>query len=403
MTTGEDVPPERRGPLTGPLTGLLVADFSRVVAGPFATMLLGDFGAEVVKVERPDGGDDSRAYGPPFADGISSYFRSVNRNKRSVTWDLATPRGRALALELARRADVVVENFRPGTAERLWIGYEQVAQANERVVYCSVSGFGARGPGANLAGYDFLAQGVGGLMSVTGDAEGGPLKVGVAVVDVLTAQFALAGILAALHERERSGKGQKIEVNLLSCLLSALANQASTYVTTGRVPNRMGNRHPSIAPYETLRAKDRPFVVAAANDRQFGALCRVVDAGWMANDVRFASNAARVVNRVELVEALETALSARPADEWIEALRAVGIPCGQVNDIGEAFAFAEELGLAPVVRIEDAAARPVPPYEASASNQVRNPILFSRTPVSYRSGPPHLGEHATAVEAELES
>lgn len=397
MTSAEDEPSEE----VGPLAGILVADFSRVVAGPFATMMLGDFGADVVKVERPDQGDDSRGFGPPFADGMSSYFRSVNRNKRSVSWDLATPRGRSLALELARRADVVVENFRPGTAERLGIGYEQVAALNERVVYCSVSGFGSEGPGAQLTGYDFLAQGVGGLMSVTGEDGGEPLKVGVAVVDVLTAQFALAGILAALHERQRSGRGQKIEVNLLSSVLSALANQASTYLTTGQVPRRMGNRHPSIAPYETLKAKDRPFVLAVANDRQFAALCRVVGVGWMRDDARFASNADRVVNRTELVETLEAALAARTADEWIAALRASGIPCGQVNDIGEAFALAEELGLTPVVRIEAGAARSVRSGEPSASNQVRNPIGFSRTPVSYRTGPPRLGEHASQIEVEL--
>ncbi|MGH9293867.1 MAG: CaiB/BaiF CoA transferase family protein, partial [Acidimicrobiales bacterium] len=332
----------------GPLEGILVADFSRVVAGPFATMLLGDLGAEVVKVERPGGGDDSRSFGPPFVGGESAYYLSLNRNKRGVLWDLQTDEGRARARALARRADVVVENFRPGIAERLGIGYEELAGENERLVYCSVSGFGSNPAGARLPGYDFLVQGVGGLMSLTGDAGGEPRRVGVAVVDVLTAQFATIAILAALNERAVSGRGQKIEVNLLSCLLAALINQASTYVTTGRVPGQMGNRHPSIAPYETLDAKDRPLIVAVANDRQFSVLARVVGLGWMVGDDRFATNAARVANREELVRLLEDALSGEPASAWVEALWREGVPAGLVNSLAEAFGLAEELGLSPV-------------------------------------------------------
>ncbi len=386
---------------SGPLEGILVADFSRVVAGPYATMLLGDLGADVVKVERPGTGDDTRGFGPPFVDGESSYFRSVNRNKRAVSWDLATADGCRLAQALAERADVVIENFRPGTAERLGIGYEQVARLNERVVYCSVSGFGSSGAGAELPGYDFLVQAVGGLMSVTGDPGGEPRKVGVAVVDVLTAQFALSGILAALYERERSGRGQKVEVNLLLSLLSALINQASTYVTTGSVPRPMGNRHPSIAPYETLHAADRPFVVAVANDRQFSVLARLVGLDWMAADERFSTNAARVVNREELIRLLEEALRARAAAHWIDVLQAGGIPCGPVNDIAEAFALAERCGLSPVVRISADGASGVPADLPSGSNQVRNPVGLSRTPVTYRIPPPRHGEHSEAVEAEL--
>lgn len=385
----------------GPLEGVLVADFSRVVAGPYATMLLGDLGADVVKVERPGAGDETRGFGPPFVEGESSYYRSINRNKRAVSWDLATAEGRRLAFELATRADVVVENFRPGTAERLGIGYADVSAANARVVYCSVSGFGASGRGAGLPGYDFLLQGVGGLMSITGDPDGEPRKVGVALVDVLTAQFALSGILAALYERERSGRGQKVEVNLLSSLLAALINQAATYVTTGRVPGRMGNRHPSIAPYETLHAKDRPFVIAAANDRQFAALAGALGVGWMAEDARFAANAGRVVNRDELVRLLEEALATRPAAAWIEQLQAAGIPCGLVNDVAEAFALAEWCDLSPVVRLGAAGAEAAAADEPHAFNQVRNPLVFSRTPVSYRIAPPRQGEHSSEVEAEL--
>lgn len=385
----------------GPLAGVLVADFSRVVAGPYATMLLGDLGADVVKVERPGAGDETRGFGPPFVEGESSYFRAVNRNKRAVSWDLASDEGRRLAFELACRADVVVENFRPGTAERLGIGYEDVAGQNARVVYCSVSAFGPSGRGAGLPGYDFLLQGVGGLMSITGDAEGEARKVGVAVVDVLTAQFALAGILAALYERERSGRGQKVEVNLLSSLLSALINQAATYVTTGRVPGRMGNRHPSIAPYETLHASDRPFVVAVANDRQFAALASVLEVGFMADDDRFATNAARVTNRDELVRLLEEKLRVKPATAWIEELQGSGIPCGLVNDVAEAFALAEWCGLSPVVRLRPEGVEGAMADDADAFNQVRNPLSFSRTPVGYRLAPPRQGEHSAEVTAEL--
>ena len=334
-----------------PLDGILVADFSRVVAGPYATMLLGDLGATVIKVERPGSGDDTRGFGPPFVDGESSYYLAVNRNKRGVAWDLTSADGRSKARQLAGRADVVIENFRPGTADRLGIGYREVSAANPRVVYCSVSGFGTDGPGAALPGYDFLVQGVGGLMSITGDAGGEPRKVGVAVVDVLTALFGSNAILAALVEREKSGRGQYVEVNLLSCLLASLINQASTYLTTGAIPRAMGNRHPSIAPYETLQAADRVLVVAVGNDSQFAALAGVIGAGWMAADDRFAKNAGRVAHRDQMVELLEIELGQRPAAEWIELLQAAGIPSGVVNDIGEAFALADRLGLEPVVRL----------------------------------------------------
>ncbi|MGA8681816.1 MAG: CoA transferase [Acidimicrobiales bacterium] len=386
----------------GPLEGVLVADFSRVVAGPFATMLLGDLGADVIKVERPGAGDDTRGFGPPFVDGESSYYLSINRNKRGVAWDLGSEDGRRKARRLAERADVVVENFRPGTAARFGLGYDEIAAANPRVVYCSVSGFGTTGAGASMPGYDFLLQAVGGLMSVTGDDGGEPRKVGVAVVDVLTAQFAANAIIAALYERERSGSGQRVEVNLLSCLLCALINQASTYVTTGTVPRAMGNRHPSIAPYETLWAADRLLVVAVANDTQFAAFADALGLSWMTSDERFARNAARVAHRGEMLEVLQGELHHRPAAEWLPIIQAAGIPCGIVNDIAQAFDLAEGLGLDPVVRLP----RSGEPYSAAAGepsgeSQVRNPMGFSRTPISYRLAPPGLGEHTTAVESEL--
>jgi crotonobetainyl-CoA:carnitine CoA-transferase CaiB-like acyl-CoA transferase len=387
---------------TGPLEGILVADLSRVVAGPYATMLLGDLGADVIKVERPDSGDDTRGFGPPFVDGDSSYYLAINRNKRGVAWDLGSEEGRRKARRLAERADVVVENFRPGTAARFGLAYEDISAVNPRVVYCSVSGFGTTGKGAELPGYDFLLQGVGGLMSITGDAGGEPRKVGVAVVDVLTAQFAANAIVAALYERERSGLGQRVEVDLLSCLLSALINQASTYVTTGTVPRAMGNRHPSIAPYETLHASDRLLVVAIANDGQFAAFARAIGLGWMADDERFARNAGRVAHREVMLAIVQAELHERPAADWVPVIQGAGVPCGVVNDIAQAFELAESLGLDPVVHLERSGkAHAAPAGVPSGASQVRNPMGFSRTPPSYRLAPPALGEHTAAVEAEL--
>ncbi|MGH9299855.1 MAG: CaiB/BaiF CoA transferase family protein [Acidimicrobiales bacterium] len=389
----------------GPLAGLLVADFSRVVAGPFAAMLLGDLGADVVKVERPGVGDDTRGYGPPFlgdsGSGASAYFVSVNRNKRGVAWDLSTEEGRRKGFRLAEQADVLIENFKPGTAERMGLGYEEVAASNPRVVYCSISGFGTSGEGATMPGYDFLVQALGGLMSVTGDEGGEPRKVGVAVVDVLTALFASNAILAALFERSSSGKGQRVEVDLLSCSLAALFNQASTFVTTGLVPRALGNRHPSIAPYETLAAADRQMVVTVGNDGQFAAMTAVLGVAWMAFDALYSTNSARVTNRDSMVLLLEAALSAKTAAEWVEALMATGVPCGMVNDLSEAFALADRVGLAPVA-IPAAGAGPeahvlLPDPRA----QVADPMRLSRTPVSYRAAPPRLGEHSAEVEDEL--
>jgi crotonobetainyl-CoA:carnitine CoA-transferase CaiB-like acyl-CoA transferase len=367
----------------GPLEGLVVADFSRVLAGPFATMLLGDLGADVVKVEHPEGGDETRGWGPPWHHGHSTYYLAVNRNKRSVALDLKTSPGREAARALAGRADVLVENFKAGTLEHLGLGFEEVARDNPGLVWCSISGFG-RGAGADLPGYDFLVQAMSGLMSITGPAGGEPTKVGVALVDVLTGLYAFGGILAALAERDRSGRGQRVEVSLLGSALASLVNQASSYVCTGRPPRAMGNRHPSITPYETLATADRPLVVAVGNDGQFARLCRVLGLPELATDPRFATNADRVANRDALAELLERALAARGAADWVAALAAAGVPCGLVNDVGEAFALAERLGLDPVV-----AAGGVP--------QVADPIRLSSTPVSYRLAPPALGEHTAEV------
>lgn len=309
----------------GILSGIRVADFSRVLAGPYATMMLADFGADVVKIEPPSG-DDTRHWRPPVdARGRSTYFGSVNRNKRSVVLDLTDAAGLAEARRLAASADVVVENFRPGVMARFGLAYPDVREANPGVVYCSITGFGM-GEGAALAGYDLLVQAVGGLMSITGEPDGEPAKAGVALVDVIAGQNALAGILLALRERDRTGLGQLVEVNLLQSLLSALTNQAAGTLATGVAPERLGNRHPSIAPYALFRAADRDLVIAVGNDKQFAALARVLGGGTLASDARFASNAARVEHRDELRVRIETRLAAASAAHWVAALTAVGVP-----------------------------------------------------------------------------
>ncbi|MCX5535695.1 CoA transferase [Streptomyces sp. NBC_00006] len=385
--------PATRPVAQGALSGLVVADFGRVLAAPYLTMLLADLGAEVIKVERPGAGDETRSWGPPFADGEATYFLGVNRNKRSVALDLTEESGREAARAIAARADVLVENFRPGTMDRLGLGYEELSALNPGLVYCSVTGFGTA-EGAALPGYDLLVQAMGGLMSVTGEPGGQGTKAGVALVDVITGMHAGLGVMAALRHRDATGEGQKVEVSLLTSLLSALTNQASAHVAGGVVPRAMGNKHPSIAPYEVLDAKDRPLALAVGNDRQFGALCTELGMPGLADDPRFASNTARVAHREELLAELTERLRERGADEWFETLTAVGVPCGPINDLGEAFAFAERLGLDPRVHIDD------PNREAPAA-QVANPIRLSAAPAAYVTAPPRLGEHTEQILAEL--
>lgn len=368
----------------GALDDLVIADFGRVLAGPYATMLLADLGAEVVKIERPQVGDDTRRWGPPWVGDESTYFLGVNRNKRSVAIDLSCADGLAAARALVERADVVVENFLPGTMDRLGLGYDAVRQLNPDVVYCSITGFGGDN---HLPGYDLLIQAVGGLMSITGPDAETPTKVGVAVVDVITGMHAAFGILAALRHRDRTGQGQRVEVNLLSSLLSALANQASGYVAAGVVPRAMGNRHPSIAPYEVFGTADRPLVLAVGNDRQFASLVAVLGAPELASDERFATNPSRVAHRDELTALLNRLLATDTAEAWFEALSRAGVPCGPVNDVAGAVALAERLGLAPVVTIDD-------PDREEPVRQIANPIRFSVTPATYRSAPPRLADPA---------
>jgi crotonobetainyl-CoA:carnitine CoA-transferase CaiB-like acyl-CoA transferase len=372
----------------GALSGLVVADFSRVLAGPLATMMLGDLGATVIKVEEPAHGDDSRAWGPPYVDGASTYYLSINRNKRSIALDLRTTQGAAIARRVAARADVMVENFRAGRLAQYSLDYDSVVQTNPAVIYCSISGFGS-GPGSVLAGYDFIAQAVGGLMSITGDEEGPPTKVGVAVVDVLTGLHACIGILAALAARAATGQGQRIEVNLLSSLIASLINQGSAYANTGVVPRAMGNRHPSVVPYETFRTAEGVLAVAVGNDSQFRSLCLLLGMPALGEDERFSVNAARVRNRNELIEVLERALASDTAAQWAVRMHEAGVPCGPINDIAGAFQLADALGLHPITTMRN--------HAGAAIAQLSNPIQLSKTPPRYTLPPPTLGGDDEAI------
>jgi crotonobetainyl-CoA:carnitine CoA-transferase CaiB-like acyl-CoA transferase len=361
------------------LGDLRILDFSRILAGPFATMVLADLGATVTKVERPGTGDETRSWGPPFDErGEATYFQSVNRNKHSIVLDLSGDHDRERALGLARESDVIVENFRPDVMDKLGLGYEQLRPDHPRLVYCSITGFGA-GAGAALPGYDLLVQALGGLMSITGAPDGEPQKVGVALVDVLTGLFASVGILAAVRHRDATGEGQRVEVDLFSALLASLVNQGSAFTIAGVVPGRMGNAHPSISPYELYPTGDGEIVLAVGNERQFAALCDVIGAPELAADPRFATNEARVDNREALKAELVQRLSARTGEEWAERLRAVRVPAGAVNNLAGAFGLAESLGLEPVVE--------VPAGDGTSVPLTRNPIRLSRTPATYRSAP----------------
>jgi crotonobetainyl-CoA:carnitine CoA-transferase CaiB-like acyl-CoA transferase len=371
--------------LPAALNGLRILDFSRVLAGPFATMMLGDLGAQVVKVERPPHGDETRSWGPPHdARGEATYFQAVNRNKQSLALDLSRADDLGRARQLAFESDVIVENFRPRVMDRLGLGYAELSRERPALVYCSITGFGS-GSGAELPGYDLLVQALGGLMSITGDPGGPPQKVGVALVDVLAGLFASVGILAALRHRDATGEGQRVEVNLLSSLLAALVNQGSGYTIAGVVPQRMGNSHPSIAPYELYPTHSGQLVLAVGNDRQFASLCEVIGSPELATDERFRDNARRVEHRLALREELEQRLITRPAVEWAQALTQARVPAGQVNDLQGAFSLAERLGLDPMIQVPGA--RPGDPSVSLTAN----PIRLSLTPARYRSAPPSLG------------
>jgi crotonobetainyl-CoA:carnitine CoA-transferase CaiB-like acyl-CoA transferase len=370
------------------LAGILVADFSRVLAGPLCTMTLGDLGADVIKVERPDGGDDTRHWGPPWHEEGATYYLGLNRNKRSVALDLKDPGDLALARRLAARADVVVESFRPGTIDRLGLGHADVAAVNPGVVYCSISAFGAGERAAALPGYDLLLQAMSGLMSVTGEEDGRPLKVGAALIDMICGLSAANAILAALHVRAGGGEGQRVEVSLMDSALAALLNQASGFLNAGAVPGRLGTRHPSITPYETYRAADADLAVACGNDALFRRLCDAIGRAELAGDPRYATNSARLEHRDALTVDLEAAFATRPAVEWVARLGEAGVPAGPINDVAQAFAFAEELGLEPV-------------DETDGVRTVRPAMRLHATPAAVRRRPPRLGEHDAEIRAWL--
>jgi crotonobetainyl-CoA:carnitine CoA-transferase CaiB-like acyl-CoA transferase len=374
----------------GPLSGILVADFSRVLAGPYCTMLLGDLGADVIKVESP-GGDDTRGWVPPVRDGVSTYFLAINRNKRSVALDLRDDADRAAAAELARRADVMVENFRPGGLARFGLDYESVSAANPAIIYASISGFGSAG-GRDIPGYDLVVQAMSGLMSLTGDPDGPPYRAGISAFDVMAGLHTTIGILAALNHRGRTGQGQNIQANLMSSALSGMVNQTSAYAAGGVVPFRMGNSHPSLFPYEPMPTGSKDMIITAGNDVQFRKLCEVLGAPELASDPRFAKTGDRTANRELLRPLLIERLRKRPAEEWFRDLIAVGVPCGPINTVDAGIAFAEQIGLEPVVAAgEGDAAMPT----------IRNPLRFSATPPRYKLPPPGLDEHGGQIRRWL--
>jgi crotonobetainyl-CoA:carnitine CoA-transferase CaiB-like acyl-CoA transferase len=393
-----------RNDLPGALGHLRVLDLSRVLAGPWASQLLADLGADVIKVERPGAGDDTRGWGPPYLrdergaeTGESAYFASANRGKRSIAIDLSCPEGQDVVRRLAARCDVLIENFKVGALTRLGLGYDRLAAENPGLVYCSITGFGQTGPYRQRAGYDFLIQGMGGLMSVTGAPDGapggGPMKVGVAVTDVMTGMYAATAILAALAHRERSGRGQHVDLALLDVQVAMLANQAASFLATGIPPGRLGNAHPSIVPYQAFATRDGYVLLAVGNDAQFARLCDVAGRPDLAADPRFATNAGRVVNRDVLVPALGALLAARTSRSWIDTLEAAGVPCGPVNDLAEVFEDPQVIHRG--LRVE------LPHPVAGTVRVVRSPIRLSGTPVVHRDAPPVLGQHSRQVLADL--
>ena len=391
MTDTATPSPSREAP--GALDGVTVLDLTRVLSGPYCTMMLADMGARVVKVEQPGKGDDTRAWGPPFQAGESAYFLSINRNKESITLNLKHPDGRRVLDALLERADVLVENFRPGTLERMGLGYAEVARRRPGLVYCSISGFGQTGPRRREPGYDAVLQGEGGLMSITGGQDGPAYRLGVAIADIVSGMFSAYGVAAALLARHRTGRGQLVDVGMLDAVAAVLTYQAGIYFATGTAPGRLGNRHPTITPYESLETADGELVVAVGNDQLWRTFCGVLGADDLADDPRFRTNKDRVAAREMLRPMLVERLRARPAAEWLADLKAAGVPCGGVRDLEQVFTDPQVLERAMVVALD----HPV----AGAIRQLGVPVKLGGTPGAVRTPPPTLGQHTAAILGEL--
>jgi len=392
------------GPMTGtpgPLAGVRILDLSRILAGPTATQLLGDLGADVIKVERPGVGDDTRTWGPPFikdANGAetteSAYYLSSNRNKRSVAIDIGKPGGQALVRRLASHADVLVENFKVGTLAKYGLSYGHMKDDLPGLVYCSITGFGQTGPYRNRPGYDYLAQGMGGLMSITGERDGGPLKAGIGIADVMCGMYATIAMLAALRHRELTGDGQHIDIGLMDTQVAWLINEGVNYLTSGQVPRRLGNAHPNVVPYQTFATSDGDIIVAVGNDGQFVRFCEFAGAPDLAEDSRFLTNNLRIVNRDTLIPLIEPLIAAHPSAYWLDGLESAGVPCGPVNTIDQVFADPHVLERNMKIAMDH-------PLAADGINLIGNPINFSETPVTYRRPPPTVGQHTDEVLSEL--
>ena len=372
-----------------PLEGVRVLDLSRVLAGPYATMVLADLGADVIKVEHPERGDDTRHWGPPFAGGEAAYFLSVNRNKRSIGVDLKREEGLDWIKKLVAGADVLIENLRRGALERFGLGYEALRETNPGLVYCSITGFGP-GKDQDRPGYDFLIQARGGIMGITGFPDGSPTKVGVAIADIVCGLYAATAVLAALHRRSETGEGARIEVPLFETQLSWLANRAQEYLVSGEDKGRMGNAHPTIVPYQTFDASDKPIAVAVGNNTQFANLCKAISREELARDERFATNPDRVANREELVETLQREFSKRAGDEWVEKIREAGVPCGPVNSLADVFSDEHLLSTDMLQEVEHPAAKTL--------KMLASPVLVNGERLPIRRPPPTLGQHTDEVK-----
>lgn len=385
---------------TGPLKGIRVFDMSRILAGPSATQILGDMGAEILKIEKPGQGDDTRKWGPPFVKDASgkdttesSYYLSANRNKKSLALDFTTPEGLAIAKKLIGTCDILFENYKAGSLEKYGLGYEQLKAEFPKLIYCSLTGFGHDGPYKDLAGYDFLIQGMGGIMSLTGPADGMPHKIGVAYCDLLTGLYALNGILAALYHREKTGQGQFIDIALLDSQVATLSNAGQYYLTSGKVTPRMGNAHPTIVPYEAFRAQDGDIILAVGNDKQFAEFCAFAGRSDLAADAKFATNANRVRNRAEIVPVVAQIIAQHSQKYWIENLEKRGVPCGPVNTLDKVFGDPQVQARGMVTEMaHDASPTPV--------KLIASPLRFSATPVSYRHAPPMLGANTDEILAD---